>query len=41
LIDDKYIDLLHARYVEELRRLWDTWKDVYAKDRKGELEIIS
>ncbi|KAJ5974045.1 hypothetical protein N7481_011255 [Penicillium waksmanii] len=41
MIDDSYIDELHAKYVEELQRLWDTWKDVYAKDRNGELEIIS
>ncbi|KAJ5475067.1 Diacylglycerol O-acyltransferase 2A [Penicillium diatomitis] len=40
-IDDSYIDELHARYVQELERLWDRWKDVYAKDRTGELEIIS
>lgn len=40
-IDDSYIDELHSRYVQELQRLWDQWKDVYAKDRAGELEIIS
>jgi hypothetical protein len=32
------------RYIEELVRLWDEWKDVFAKDRKpgpeGELQII-
>lgn len=40
-INDQYIDELHSRYVEELMRMWDQWKDVYAKDREGELEIIS
>jgi 2-acylglycerol O-acyltransferase 2/2-acylglycerol O-acyltransferase 1 len=40
-INDSYIDELHAKYVEELQRLWDQWKDVYAKDRTGELEIIA
>ncbi|KAJ5210281.1 Diacylglycerol acyltransferase [Penicillium cf. griseofulvum] len=40
-INDQYIDELHSRYVGELMRLWDQWKDVYAKDREGELEIIS
>lgn len=40
-INDSYIDELHGRYVQELQRLWDQWKDVYAKDRTGELEIIS
>ncbi|KAJ5899823.1 diacylglycerol O-acyltransferase 2A [Penicillium taxi] len=39
--DDAYIDQLHSQYVQELQRLWDQWKDVYAKDRKGELEIIA
>lgn len=40
-IDDSYIDELHSRYVQELQRLWDEWKDVYAKDRTGDLEIIA
>jgi 2-acylglycerol O-acyltransferase 2/2-acylglycerol O-acyltransferase 1 len=40
-IDDRYIDELHLRYVQELMRLWDQYKDVYAKDREGELEIGS
>lgn len=34
------IDELHEKYVVELERLWDTWKDDFAKDRKGELEIL-
>jgi 2-acylglycerol O-acyltransferase 2 len=33
------IDRLHAEYIEELQILWDTWKDDFAKDRKGELEF--
>lgn len=40
-IDGKYIDELHARYVQELGRLWDQYKDVYAPDRKSELEIVA
>lgn len=40
-IDDNYVNELHARYVSELRRLWDQWKDTFAKDRVSELEIIS
>jgi 2-acylglycerol O-acyltransferase 2/2-acylglycerol O-acyltransferase 1 len=40
-IDDQYIDELHSRYVQELMRLWDQYKDVYAKEREGELEIGS
>ncbi|GAB1217121.1 hypothetical protein ATERTT37_006344 [Aspergillus terreus] len=40
-IDDEYIDRLHAEYVRELESLWDQWKDVYAKDRISELEIVA
>lgn len=35
-----YVDNVHAEYVKELTRIWDEWKDTFAKDRKGELEII-
>ena len=32
------------RYIDELQRIWDEWKDVFADDRRGgaagELEII-
>jgi len=27
-------------YIEELQRIWDEWKDVYATDRTSELEIF-
>ncbi|KAJ6172061.1 hypothetical protein N7470_001128 [Penicillium chermesinum] len=40
-VDDAYIDQLHEQYVTELQRLWDEYKDVYAKDREGELEITA
>lgn len=40
-IDDDYIDYLHAKYVQELARLWEQWKDVYARDRTSELEIVA
>ncbi|RAL15688.1 diacylglycerol acyltransferase type 2A [Aspergillus homomorphus CBS 101889] len=40
-IDDKYIDLLHASYVQELERLWEQWKDFYARDRASEMEIVA
>ncbi|EXJ96073.1 hypothetical protein A1O1_01199 [Capronia coronata CBS 617.96] len=39
-VDEEYLDQVHARYVEELVRLWDAYKDVFAKDRQGELEIV-
>jgi 2-acylglycerol O-acyltransferase 2 len=34
------IDRVHEIYVKELERLWDLWKDEFAGDRKGELEIV-
>ena len=37
--DEKYVEELHAEYVKELTRIWDEWKDVFAKERIGELEI--
>ena len=39
-VDDKYLDEVHARYVNELKRIWDAHKDTFLKDRVGELEII-
>ncbi|KAK7527422.1 diacylglycerol O-acyltransferase 2 [Phyllosticta citriasiana] len=38
--DPAYVDEMHAQYVRELRRLWDDWKDTFAKERTGELEIV-
>lgn len=38
--DAAYVDEIHTQYVKELRRMWDEWKDVFAKDRDGELEVI-
>lgn len=40
-IDDHYVNELHSRYALELRRLWEEWKDVFAKDRVSEMEIVS
>ena len=37
--EDSYVEKLHGEYVEELTRLWNEWKDVFAKERTGELEI--
>jgi 2-acylglycerol O-acyltransferase 2 len=34
-----YIDEVHARYISELERLWDTWKDKYA-EANLKLEIV-
>lgn len=38
--DQETIDRVHEEYVRELERLWDLWKDEFAKGRKGELEIL-
>ncbi|KAI9792076.1 MAG: diacylglycerol O-acyltransferase 1 [Peltula sp. TS41687] len=38
--EQAYVDSIHAAYVGELERIWDEWKDVFAKDRIGELEIV-
>jgi len=37
--EEGYLDKIHGLYVEELERIWEEWKDVFAKDRAGELEI--
>ncbi|EXJ65383.1 hypothetical protein A1O7_01724 [Cladophialophora yegresii CBS 114405] len=39
-VDEKYLDQVHQEYVDELVRLWDGYKDTFAKDREGELEIV-
>ena len=38
--DGAYVDELHGQYVRELERIWDEWKDQFARDRRGELEIV-
>lgn len=38
--DPAYVDEVHTQYVQELQRIWDEWKDTFAKDRTGELEIV-
>ncbi|KAI5358668.1 putative diacylglycerol acyltransferase [Septoria linicola] len=38
--DPAYVDELHTQYVAELQRIWDDWRDTFARDRKGELEIV-
>ena len=38
--DDAYVDEIHGLYTQELERIWDEWKDEFAKDRTGELEIV-
>ena len=38
--DSGYVDEMHTRYVGELQRIWEEWKDQFARGRKGELEIV-
>jgi len=38
--DEAYVDEIHAAYVSELRRIWESYKDVFAKERIDELEIV-
>jgi 2-acylglycerol O-acyltransferase 2 len=40
VVDPAEVDRLHGLYVEELQKIWDTYKDVFAKERKGELQIL-
>jgi 2-acylglycerol O-acyltransferase 2 len=35
-----YLDQVHAEYVDELQRLWDDHKDVFARKRVEEMKII-
>jgi 2-acylglycerol O-acyltransferase 2 len=35
------IDRLHELYVQEVERLWETYKDQFATGRKSEMELIS
>lgn len=39
-VSDAYLDEVHTRYCEELTRLWNEYKDTFAKDRQSELEIV-
>ncbi|KAK4540274.1 hypothetical protein LTR36_009586 [Oleoguttula mirabilis] len=38
--DPAEVDRIHALYVAELVRIWDEWKDTFARHRVGELEIV-
>lgn len=38
-VDEAYLDQIHKEYVDELHNLWDEFKDIFAKDREGEMEI--
>jgi 2-acylglycerol O-acyltransferase 2 len=38
--DAAYVDRIHAEYTEELLRIWEEWKDTFARTRVSELEIV-
>lgn len=38
--ESEYMEEIHTQYVTELQRIWDTWKDVFAKERIAEMDII-
>lgn len=38
--EETYVDELHNVYVKELERIWEEWKDEFAKERTGELQIV-
>ncbi|KAH8910699.1 DAGAT-domain-containing protein [Coniochaeta sp. PMI_546] len=40
VVDPDEVDRLHGLYVEELQKIWDTYKDVFAKERKEEMQIL-
>jgi 2-acylglycerol O-acyltransferase 2 len=40
VVDPAEVDRLHGLYVEELQKIWDTYKDVFAKERKEEMQIL-
>ena len=37
---EEFLLNLQGRYIAELRRLWDEYKDMFATDRVGDLEIV-
>jgi len=38
--DQQEIDRVHGLYIQELLRIWETWKDDFAPNRKEELQIV-
>ncbi|PMD51835.1 diacylglycerol O-acyltransferas-like protein 2B [Hyaloscypha bicolor E] len=38
--DQEEIDRVHERYIQELERIWETWKDDFAPNRKEELQVL-
>jgi 2-acylglycerol O-acyltransferase 2 len=40
-IDDRYVNDPHKAYLAGLEKLWDGYKDTYAKGRIQEMEYVS
>lgn len=38
--DPTYVDEIHDKYQQELLRIWDEWKDTFARTRESELEVL-
>jgi 2-acylglycerol O-acyltransferase 2 len=38
--EQEEIDRIHEQYIQELERVWGTWKDEFAPKRKEELQIL-
>lgn len=38
--DPAYVDEIHDKYQQELLRIWDEWKDTFARTRESELEVL-
>jgi hypothetical protein len=39
-VSEEYLNEVHERYCTELLRLWDEYKNTFAKDRQAELEVV-
>jgi 2-acylglycerol O-acyltransferase 2 len=40
-VDMAEVDRLHGLYVDELKKMWDRYKDEFAADRKEEMTIMA
>jgi 2-acylglycerol O-acyltransferase 2 len=38
--DKEYVEELHGKYIRELRWIWETYKDEFARERIAEMEIV-
>lgn len=40
MVDEGYVDEIHAAYVRELERIWEEWKDTFGVGKGVELRIV-